>query len=115
MSPTVDIARDVRWGRVAETYGEDPYLSSQMAVAFCKSFEEQNVITTLKHFVANSGTGGRDSHPVHYSERMLREVYFPPYRQAIEQAGVRSVMASYTAVDGLAQRSQPLVAHRHPA
>jgi beta-glucosidase len=101
LSPTVDIARDVRWGRVAETYGEDPYLASQMAVAFCKSFEEQNVITTLKHFVANSGTGGRDSHPVHYSERMLREVYFPPYRQAIEQAGVRSVMASYTAVDGL--------------
>lgn len=107
LSPTVDIARDVRWGRVAETYGEDPYLSSQMAVAFCRSFEEQNVITTLKHFVANSGTGGRDSHPVHYSERMLREVYFPPYQQAIQQAGVRSVMASYTAVDGLPSGANP--------
>lgn len=101
LSPTVDIARDVRWGRVAETYGEDPYLTSQMAIAFCKSFEDQNVVTTLKHFVANSGPGGRDSHAVHYSERLLREVYFQPYEQAIKKAGVRSVMASYNSIDGV--------------
>ena len=100
LSPTVDIARDVRWGRVGETYGEDPYLSSKMAVAFCQGFESQNVITTLKHFVANSGPGGRDSHPVHHSERILREIYFQPYMHAVQKAGARSIMASYTAVDG---------------
>ncbi len=101
LSPTVDIARDVRWGRVAETYGEDPGLVSRMAVAFTRPFETTNIITTLKHFVANSGPGGRDSHPVHHSERELREVYFPPYRAAIQEAGVRSVMAAYGALDGI--------------
>ena len=101
LSPTIDIGRDVRWGRVAETYGEDPYLTSRMAVAFIKSFEDKGVITTPKHFVANSGDGGRDSHPVHHSDRLLNEVYFPPYIAAIQEGGSRSIMASYTSVNGI--------------
>ncbi|MFC4779290.1 glycoside hydrolase family 3 N-terminal domain-containing protein [Paenibacillus sp. GCM10023252] len=100
LSPTVDLARDVRWGRVEETYGEDPYLVSRMAVEFCKSFERTGIVTTPKHFVANSGDGGRDSHPVYYSERMLRKVYFKPYEACIREAGSQSIMASYNALDG---------------
>jgi beta-glucosidase len=101
LSPTINIARDVRWGRVGETYGEDPYLQSQMAVAFCSSIEHEGVITTPKHFVANYGDGGRDSYPVSISERELREVYFPPFEASIRQGGAGSVMASYNAVNGI--------------
>lgn len=101
LSPVINIARDVRWGRVEETYGEDPYLQSRLAVAFCKSIETEGVLTTPKHFIANVGDGGRDSYPVHFSERELREVYFPPFKAAIQEANAWSVMASYNAVDGL--------------
>ncbi len=100
LSPTINIARDVRWGRVAETYGEDPFLQSQMAVAFCRGIEREGVITTPKHFVANYGDGGRDSYPVNVSERELREVYFPPFEASIRQAGAGSLMASYNATNG---------------
>lgn len=72
LSPTINIARDIRWGRTEETYGEDPYLTSRMAVAFCKAFEEMGVVTTPKHYAANIGDGGRDSNPVHFSERLMR-------------------------------------------
>ncbi|MBC7187743.1 MAG: glycoside hydrolase family 3 protein, partial [Calditrichaeota bacterium] len=58
LSPVVNIARDVRWGRVEETYGEDPYLTARMGAAFCKAFEEMGVITTPKHYSANLGDGG---------------------------------------------------------
>ena len=100
LSPVINIARDARWGRVEETYGEDPYLQSRLAVAFCKSIEEDGVITTPKHFVANVGDGGRDSYPIHFSERELREVYFPPFKAAFQQANAWSVMASYNSIDG---------------
>ncbi len=100
LSPVINIARDVRWGRVEETYGEDPFLQSRMAVAFCKSIEDQGVLTTPKHFVANVGDGGRDSYPIHFSERELREVYFPPFKAAFQEAHAWSVMASYNAIDG---------------
>jgi beta-glucosidase len=100
LSPVINIARDVRWGRVEETYGEDPYLQSRLAVAFCKPIEEAGVLTTPKHFVANVGDGGRDSYPIHFSERELREVYFPPFKAAFQEAHAWSVMASYNAIDG---------------
>ncbi len=64
LAPVINIARDVRWGRVEETYGEDPYLQSRMAVAYCKTIEKEGVLTTPKHFIANYGDGGRDSYPV---------------------------------------------------
>lgn len=101
LSPVVDIARDPRWGRAQETYGEDPYLVSRMAVAFCKSFEERNIITTPKHFVANSGEGGRDSWAMDISERLLEEIYFPPYKACIREAGSRSIMPSYNSLNGV--------------
>lgn len=101
LSPVVNMARDVRWGRVEETYGEDPYLQSRMAVSFCKSIEGEGVITTPKHFVANVGDGGRDSYPVFFSERELHEVYFPPFKAAIQEGNAWSVMASYNAANDL--------------
>ncbi len=101
LSPVVNMARDVRWGRVEETYGEDPYLQSCLAVAFCKNIEAEGVITTPKHFVANVGDGGRDSYPIFFSERELREVYFPPFKAAFQEGNAWSVMAAYNAVNDL--------------
>ncbi|HEX9971595.1 MAG TPA: glycoside hydrolase family 3 N-terminal domain-containing protein, partial [bacterium] len=100
LSPVVNIARDVRWGRVEETYGEDPFLTARMGVAFCKSFEQEGVITTPKHYVANIGDGGRDSNPVHFSERLLREIYFPAYKACIQEGNATSIMAAYNSYDG---------------
>ncbi len=101
LSPVINIANDVRWGRVEETYGEDPWLTTAMALAFVRPFEQMGVVTTPKHFIANVGDGGRDSYPIDFSERLLDDVYFPPFKAAIQQAGARSVMASYNSVDGL--------------
>ncbi|HXT68790.1 MAG TPA: glycoside hydrolase family 3 N-terminal domain-containing protein [Vicinamibacterales bacterium] len=106
LSPVVNIADDVRWGRVEETYGEDPYLSSAMARAYVSAFEKAGIVTTPKHFVANVGEGGRDSYPVEHSERALAERYFPPFVAALE-AGARSVMAAYNSVDGLPAHQNP--------
>jgi beta-glucosidase len=100
LSPVLDIARDVRWGRVEETYGEDPFLVSRMGVAFVSAFERKGIVATPKHFVANFGEGGRDSYPIEYSDRLMNEVYFEPYRAVIKEAGARSIMASYNSWDG---------------
>lgn len=100
LSPVLNIARDVRWGRTEETYGEDPYLTTQMALAFIRPFEKAGVITTPKHFVANVGEGGRDSYPIHYNGRLLEEACFPAFRAAFTQAGARSVMTAYNSLDG---------------
>ena len=100
LSPVLNIARDVRWGRTEETYGEDPYLTTQMAMAFISEFEKAGVITTPKHFVSNVGAGGRDSYPIHFNERILEEIYFPAFKAVFTQAGARSVMTSYNSLDG---------------
>lgn len=100
LSPVVNIATDVRWGRVEETYGEDPFLSSQMGIAYVSSFEKLGIITTPKHFIANSGDGGRDSYPIDFSERYLQEVHLPPFKACINQGGSRSIMTSYNSLDG---------------
>lgn len=100
LSPVVNIAADPRWGRVEETYGEDPFLASEMAVAFVSAFEKQNIVTTPKHFIANVGDGGRDSYPIHYNERLLEEIYFPPFKACIERGGSRSVMTAYNSLNG---------------
>jgi beta-glucosidase len=99
LSPVINIANDVRWGRVEETYGEDPWLTSELARAFVGPFEKNGVVTTPKHFVANVGEGGRDSYPIDFDERLLNEIFFPPFKAAIS-AGARSVMASYNSVNG---------------
>ena len=100
LSPVINIASDVRWGRVEETYGEDPFLTSEMAVAFISEFEHRNIIATPKHFISNVGDGGRDSYPIHQNERILRELYLPPFEAAFKRGGARSVMTSYNSLDG---------------
>lgn len=102
LSPVVNIASDVRWGRTEETYGEDPFLSSAMGVAFVSAFEKKGIITTPKHFIVNVGDGGRDSYPIHLNERLLEEIYFPPFKACFEKGGSRSVMTSYNSLDGVA-------------
>ncbi|MDP2235107.1 MAG: glycoside hydrolase family 3 N-terminal domain-containing protein [Bacteroidales bacterium] len=100
LSPVVNIAADVRWGRTEETYGEDPFLATEMGVAFVSAFEKMDVITTPKHFVANVGDGGRDSYPVHLNERLMREIHLPPFEACFKRGGSRSVMTSYNSYDG---------------
>jgi beta-glucosidase len=101
-SPTLNLARDARCGRVEETYGEDPYLLSRMGVAFIKTLQQYGVAATPKHFAANFvGDGGRDSHAVHFSERILREIYFPAFKAAVQEAGTMSLMIAHTALDGI--------------
>ncbi|MEJ0106190.1 MAG: glycoside hydrolase family 3 C-terminal domain-containing protein [Bacteroidota bacterium] len=105
LSPVVNIASDVRWGRTEETYGEDPFLTSEMAVAFVSAFENKGIITTPKHFIANVGDGGRDSYPIHFNERLLEEIYLPPFKACFERGGSRSVMTAYNSLDGTASSS----------
>jgi beta-glucosidase len=101
LAPVINIATDVRWGRVEETYGEDPYLTTVMGRTYVRALERRGVIATPKHFVANVGAGGRDSYPIDPSPRALGELHFPPFRAAIQEAGAGSVMASYNSVDGV--------------
>jgi beta-glucosidase len=101
-SPTLNLGRDVRCGRVEETYGEDPYLLTRMGNAFIKTLQKYGVASTPKHFAANFvGDGGRDSHAVHFSERILREIYFPGFKAAVQEAGALSIMIAHTAIDGI--------------
>ncbi|MGZ7079307.1 MAG: glycoside hydrolase family 3 N-terminal domain-containing protein [Thermoanaerobaculia bacterium] len=104
-APMIDIARDARWGRVAEGAGEDPYLGSLMAAAYVRGFQgdfgPESVLATAKHFVAyGAPEGGRDYGPVEMSEGTLREVYLPPYRAASD-AGVASIMSAFDSVNGV--------------
>ncbi|MBN2241490.1 MAG: glycoside hydrolase family 3 C-terminal domain-containing protein [Acidobacteria bacterium] len=109
LTPVADVAREPRWGRVEETFGEDPHLVSRMAVAAVRgfqgdaSFKDKNrVIATLKHFAAHGQPeSGTNCAPVNVSERVLREVFLPPFRRAIQEAGAVSVMASYNEIDGV--------------
>jgi beta-glucosidase len=100
LTPVVNLASDVRWGRTEETYGEDPFLTSLMGVNFVSSFENMGIITTPKHFLANVGEGGRDSYPIHWSKRYLEETHLVPFQKAFSQGKSRSVMTSYNLLDG---------------
>ncbi len=106
LSPVVNLASDVRWGRTEETYGEDPFLGSAMARAFVRPFEQHGVVTTPKHFVANVGEGGRDSYPIALDDRTLAERDYPPFRAALG-AGSRSIMTAYNSVGGLPATQNP--------
>lgn len=99
LSPVVNLATDVRWGRTEETYGEDPYLSACMGAAFVHAFESNGVITTPKHFIVNVGDGGRDSYPIFLSEDALYETHLQPFI-ACFNAGARSLMAAYNSYNG---------------
>ena len=106
-APMVDIARDPRWGRIAEGSGEDPLLGSVMAAARVRGFQgadpasAASVGACAKHFAAyGGGEGGRDYNTVDMSERTLREVYLPPYRAAVD-AGALTVMSSFNEIGGV--------------
>jgi beta-glucosidase len=109
LTPVVDVARDPRWGRVEETYGEDPYLVAQLGVAAVKGFQgdatfrdKKHIIATLKHFAAHGQPeSGNNCAPVNISERVLRETFLSTFKAAIEQGGAMSVMASYNEIDGV--------------
>src|SRR6185312_10460856 len=102
-------ARDPRWGRTEETYGEDPFLVSRMAVAAVTGLQgdeffigRDHVIATMKHFaVHGQPEGGTNTAPGNYSERVIRENFLVPFEAAVKEAHVGSVMASYNEIDGI--------------
>jgi beta-glucosidase len=107
LAPVLDVARDPRWGRVEETFGEDPVLAAVLGVAYVRGLQGEDltrgVLATGKHFIGHAlPEGGRNHAPVHLGPRELREVYAEPFAAAIAQAGLGSVMNSYSSVDGLA-------------
>ena len=109
LSPVVDVALDPRWGRIEETFGEDPYLVGRMGVAAIKGFQgtgdtipDGKVLTTLKHMTGHGQPeAGMNVGPAQLPERILREVFFPPFEAAVKEANAASVMASYNEIDGI--------------
>lgn len=109
LTPVVDVARDPRWGRVEETFGEDPYLVSQLGIAAVKGFQgdasfkdKKHVIATLKHFAAHGEPeSGQNCAPTNVSERVLRETFLMPFKEAVQEGGAISVMPSYNEIDGV--------------
>src|SRR5579872_4944737 len=109
LTPVVDVARDPRWGRVEETYGEDPYLVSRLGIAAVRGFQgdrnfrdKKHVLATLKHFVGHGQPeSGMNCAPANVSERVLRETFLYSFKEALQKAGAISVMPSYNEVDGV--------------
>lgn len=106
LSPVLDVARDPRWGRTEETFGEDPYLISQMGIAYVRGLQGEDlsdgVIATGKHFLGYSVTeGGLNWAPAHIPSRELYEVFATPFEAATREAGLASVMNSYSEIDGV--------------
>ena len=109
LTPVVDVARDPRWGRVEETYGEDPYLNTRLGIAAVRGFQgdaslrdKKHVIATLKHFAGHGQPeSGMNCAPANVSERLLRETFLQPFRDVLRETGAISVMASYNEIDGV--------------
>lgn len=101
LTPVVNIARDCRWGRTVETFGEDVLLSSNTGVAICKGLQKNGVIATPKHFADNYAAGGRDSNYSDSSERTMREVWLKPFEACFKEGGALSVMAAYNSWEGV--------------
>ncbi len=100
-SPVLDVARDARWGRVEETYGEDPYLVSRMGVAWIEGFQGEGMIAVAKHFAGHGEPlGGRDSNDIGLSDRTMRNIHLVSFRAAVEEAHLGGVMAAYSTWDG---------------
>lgn len=100
-APNVDISWDLRWGRVEENYGEDPYLTSKMAVEAVKNIQKNQVASTVKHYIAYGlGESGINLAPAHVGERDVREYMLPPFEACIKKGKAWSVMPSYNEIDG---------------
>lgn len=101
-SPVINLARDVRWGRTEETFGESPYLVSRMGVAWINGFQGEGMIATPKHYAVHGDPlGGRDSNDIGLSDRTMREIFLPAFRAAIEEAHAGSIMAAYSSWQGV--------------
>lgn len=105
-SPTINMARDPRWGRTPETYGEDPFLTGTLGTAFVRGLQGNDpkyikVVSTPKHFAANNEEHNRASGNAVISERDLREYYFPAFEKCIKEGQAQSVMSAYNAVNGI--------------
>ena len=113
LTPVVDLARDPRWGRTEETYGEDPYLVSRLGVAAVEGFQgsgpfidKTHVLATLKHFaVHGQPEGGTNVGPGNLSERVIREYFLKPFEAGVKESHAQSVMASYNEIDGIPSHS----------
>ncbi|MFJ4039399.1 glycoside hydrolase family 3 N-terminal domain-containing protein [Microbacterium sp. NPDC090007] len=102
LAPVLDVVRDARWGRVDECIAEDPYVVGTIGTAYVRGLQAAGVHATLKHFVGYSGSrAGRNHAPVHAGPRELQDVFLPPFEMAVRDGGVRSVMNSYTEIDGV--------------
>jgi beta-glucosidase len=101
LGPTVNINRTPLWGRNFEGYGEDPYLTSRLAVAYIKGVQSEGVIATVKHFAANNQEFERHRINAVVDERALQEIYFPAFKAAVEEGGVWSVMSAYNKLNGV--------------
>lgn len=107
LAPVLDVARDLRWGRVEETIGEDPLLVGAIGAAYVRGLQSAGVVATLKHFIGYSaGRGGRNHAPVSMGPREVAEVLLPPFEMAL-RAGAGSVMNAYGAVDGVPAAADP--------
>jgi beta-glucosidase len=120
LTPVLDLAREPRWGRTEETYGEDPFLGSRIGVAaVCglqgvsladesRPIDKQHVLATAKHFAAHGQPeGGRNSAPANFAERELRENYLKAFQAAVTEAGVGTVMAAYNEINGVPVHANP--------
>ncbi len=114
LTPVIDVCREPRWGRVEETYGEDPYLNGVLSCAAVKGLQgsedghvaANNVAATLKHFLGHGQPeSGQNQGPANYSERVLRDYHMPPFKMCIEKVKPVSVMPSYNEIDGLPSHS----------
>jgi beta-glucosidase len=109
LAPVVDVARDPRWGRIEETYGEDPHVCAEMGLAAIRGFQgttlplaKDKVFATLKHMTGHGQPeNGTNVGPAQIAERTLRENFFPPFERAVTELPVRSVMPSYNEIDGV--------------
>src|SRR5580698_5895463 len=119
LAPVVDVGRDPRWGRIEETYGEDPYLVGQLGIAAVRGFQGDTlplgpgkVFATLKHMTGHGQPeSGTNVGPATIPERTLREMFFPPFAAAIRTANGRNVMASYNEIDGIPSHANYWLLH----
>src|SRR5262249_29520609 len=114
LAPVLDVARDPRWGRVEETYGEDPVLNGTLGTAYVRGLQTDDlragVVATGKHFLGYAmSEGGRNWNPVQLGPRELREVYAEPFAAAIRDAGMAAIMNSYASVDGVPCAGSPAI------
>ncbi len=101
-APNLDIARDPRWGRLEETYGEDPYLAGKLGVSYIRGLQSAGVGASPKHYTAHgSPEGGVNLAPVHAGERELREIMLPSFIAAVKEGGAISMMPAYSELDGV--------------